>query len=197
MCFGSKDKASKAAQRQEDERKRQVQQATAAIDKAFGGRGAQLEDFVGALREEFRTDAFKQKADADRQLKFSLARGGLTGGSAAADIGTTLGEEFQKGLLGGERRSQSALSDLRSADERSRQQLIALAQGGADVSSSARSAAAAMRTNLAGAQAGGFAQGLGDIFANTRDLFTEQQEAAERRRGLRESNVFADPFSRG
>jgi hypothetical protein len=174
-----------------------VKDATAAIDRAFGGRQGQLDDFVSALREEFKVDAFKQKEVADRQLKFSLARGGLTGGSAASDAGTKLGGEFQKGLLQGERRSQGALSDLRSADERSKQQLIALAQGGAGVSSSAQNAANALRTNLSGAKARGFSDGLGDIFTETRGLFTRQQEAAERRRGLRESDVFADPFSRG
>ncbi len=197
MCGGGSDKAAKRAERAEKERQQQVRDATAAIDRAFSGRQAQLDDFVSALREEFRTDAFKQKDTADRQLKFALARGGLTGGSAAVDAGKTLGEEFQQGLLQGERQSQSALSDLLSADEQSRQQLIALAQGGADVSTSATNAARALQTNLAGAQARGFSQGLGDIFADTTDLFNRQIEAAERRRGLREADIFADPFSRG
>lgn len=197
MCLDGGGDAAGRAEEQERERQRQVQQATAAIDRAFRGRDAQIEDFVAALREEFQTEAFRQKADADRTLKFSLARGGLTGGSAAVDLGKELGRQFQEGLLQADRKAQTGGSDLRSADEATRQQLIALAQGGADVSSSARNAAAALRTNLEGARASGFTQGLGDIFADTRDVFVRQQEAAERRRGLRESNIFADPFSRG
>lgn len=196
MCGGGGD-ASDEARRQEAERKRQVEEATRAIDRAYQGREAQLADFVEALRSEFRTEAEKQKGRADRQLKFSLARGGLTGGSAAADAGTRLGEEFTEGLLQGERQAQDALARLRSADEASRSDLIRLAQGGADVSTAASQAARALQSNLEGARANSLVQGFGDIFSRTRDLYTRQQEAAARRRGLRESELFADPFSRG
>ena len=195
MCGGG-DKAARRAEAAEIERKQQVAAATGAIDRAFAGRGSQLTDFVTALREQFGSEARRQKKDADRNLKFSLARGGLTGGSAAADIGTQLGDEFQRGILKGERLSQSALADLRSADESSRARLVALAQGGASVTSSANRAASALRTNIAGAKSVSGIESLGDIFGDVRGLFVEQQEAAERRRGLRESEVFASPFSR-
>ena len=196
MCGGS-DKASKEARRQEEERKRQVKQSTDAINRAFTGRDTQLEDFVNALRGEFTSEAERQKVDADRNLKFALARGGLTGGSASADAGTRLGEEFTRGILQGERQAQDALARLRSADEASRSDLIRLAQGGADSTTAATQAARALQTNLEGARATNLVQGIGDIFQNTRNLFVQQQEAAERRRGLRESEVFANPFSRG
>lgn len=196
MCGGGGD-ASAEARRQEAERKRQVEQATRAIDRAYQGRDVQLQDFVDALRGEFRAEAEKQKEVADRQLKFSLARGGLTGGSAAADAGTRLGEEFTKGLLQGEREAQDALAQLKAADEASRSDLIRLAQGGADVTTAASQAARALQSNLEGAKASSLVTGVGDIFSRTRDLYTRQQEAAARRRGLRESELFADPFSRG
>lgn len=195
MCGGGGD-ASREARRQEEERQRQIRDATQAIDRAFAGRDAQLSDFVSALRDEFQRDAFEQKDDADRQLKFSLARSGLTGGSAAADAGTQLGEEFTKGLLQGERRAQAGLADLRAADAASRSDLIRLAQGGADVTTAATQAANALRTNLEGARAQGVVQGLGDIFTKTRGLYQRQQEAAERRRGLRDAEIYTDPFSR-
>jgi hypothetical protein len=195
MCGGGGD-ASKAAEQAEFKRRKQVAGATSAIDKAFAGRGGQLDDFVSALREQFGAEAGRQKKDADRNLKFSLARGGLTGGSAAADTGTKLGQEFQEGILKGERLSQSALSDLKSADEASRARLVGLAQGGASISGSAQNAANALRTNIGKAKSAGALDSLGDIFGDTRSLFVEQQEAAERRRGLRESEVFAAPFSR-
>ncbi len=196
MCFGSKDKASSAAQRAEDDRKRQVASATSAIDKAFRGRGGQLDDFVAALREQFGAEAGRQKTIADRDLKFSLARGGLTGGSAAADLGTQLGDEFQRGILKGERLSQSARADLTSADEASRARLTALAQGGASITDSATAASRALQSNIEGAKSSSGIESLGDIFGDVRGLFVQQQEAAERRRGLKESEVFASPFSR-
>lgn len=195
MCGGG-DKAAKQARRAEEERKQQIAQATSAIDRAFSGRDAQLNEFLEAIRGEFRTEAERQKGVADRNLKFSLARGGLTGGSAAADAGTQLGEEFTRGLLAGEQEAQGAAARLRAADEASRTDLIRLAQGGADVSTAAQAAARALQSNLAGAQSQNLVSGLGDIFKNTRDLFVRQQEAAARRQGLRESEVFANPFSR-
>ncbi len=197
MCGGDNNRAAEEAKRAEQARQGQVRFATAAIDKAFDGRSGQLDEFAEALRLNFRTDAEKQKKIADRTLKFNLARGGLTGGSAAADAGTTLGSEFQEGLLKGERLTQGSLAELMSADASSRQQLIALAQGGADVSTGASQAAIAMRSNLASARSSGLATDIGDIFSTTGDLFKTQQEAAARRKGLKESEIFAPPFSRG
>lgn len=197
MCGGGNNRAAEEAKRAEQARQGQVRFATAAIDQAFEGRSGQLDEFAEALRLNFRTDAEKQKKIADRTLKFNLARGGLTGGSAAADAGTTLGSEFQEGLLKGERLTQASLAELMSADAASRQSLIALAQGGADVSTGANQAAIAMRSNLAGARSSGLATDIGDIFSTTGDLFKAQQEAAARRRGLKESEIFAAPFSRG
>jgi len=197
MC-GNSDRAAREAQRAEELRKKQVADSTRAIDRAFGGgRENQLSDFVAALREEFGVEARRQKVISDRDLKFSFARSGLTGGSALADTSGELGQQFQRGLLKGERLSQSALADLRSADESSRLRLITLAQGGAGVTSSATRAADALRTNIESAQATTGVDNLGDIFKDTRGLFVAQQEAAARRRGLKESEVFASPFSRG
>ena len=87
MC-GGRDKATKAATAAETARKKQVADATSAIERAFGGgqRKDQLDAFIKALRGEFTTEAGRQKTIADRRTKFSLARSGLTGGSAAADV---------------------------------------------------------------------------------------------------------------
>ncbi len=196
MCGGGDGGAAGRAEADERKRKRQVASSTSAIDRAFDRRGGQLDDFVAALREQFGAEAGRQKTIADRSLKFSLARGGLTGGSAASDSGTKLGEEFQRGILKGERLSQSALADLTSADESSRARLISLAQGGANATTSQNAATRALSSNISSARTSSGIESLGDIFQDTRGLFVEQQEAAERRRGLKESEVFASPFSR-
>ena len=198
MC-GGRDDATKAAAAAEESRKKQVSEATAAIERAFGGeaRKGQLSDFINALRGEFTTEAGRQKTLADRRAKFGLARSGLTGGSAAADLKVDIGRQFQTGLLESERLSQASLADLRAADQRSKLNLIGLAQGGASVSDAARNAATAIQSNIAGARAGTSVESLGDIFAATSDVSKAAEEAAQRRRGLQESQVFADPFSRG
>lgn len=198
MCGGT-DKATKQAAAAEEERKRQVAQATSAIESAFGSpsRQKQLDEFIQSLRGEFQTEAERLKKDTARRAKFSLARSGLTGGSAAADFGVRLGRDFQGGLLEGERLAQGSLSDLVSADEASKQNLIALAQGGAGVSTAARQAASALQSNLSGARSRSSVASLGDIFSDASSVLTTAEEAAARRRGLKESQVFADPFSRG
>jgi hypothetical protein len=196
MCGGSDD-ATKQAQQAEAERRRETAAATSAIERAFAGRQGQLDDFVAALREQFTGEARKQRDRVARRGKFSLARAGLTGGSAAADFGTRLGDEFQDALLESERQSQLSLSDLLSADEASKSRLLSLAQSGLDVGSAARQAGQALQSNITGAKARSAVSSLGDLFANTRNIFIQQEEAAQRRRGLRESQVFADPFSRG
>ena len=198
MC-GGRDRATTAAQTAEDARKKQVTDATAAIERAFGGapRQRQLDEFISALRGEFTTEAGRQKTLVDRRAKFSLARSGLTGGSAAADVKVDIGRQFQTGLLESERLAQGSLADLIAADQRSKLNLIGLAQGGASVSDAARNAATALQSNIAGARAGTAVTSLGDIFAATSDVSKSAEEAAQRRRGLEESQVFAPPFSRG
>ena len=197
MC-GGRDRATTAAQTAEDARKKQVTDATAAIERAFGGapRQRQLDEFISALRGEFTTEAGRQKTLVDRRAKFSLARSGLTGGSAAADVKVDIGRQFQTGLLESERLAQGSLADLIAADQRSKLNLIGLAQGGASVSDAARNAATALQSNIQGARAGTAVSSLGDIFASTAAVSKSAEEAAQRRRGLEESQVFADPFSR-
>ena len=196
MCGGGNSSASNEAQRREDERQAEIKRATSAIDSAFGGRGAQQQDFVGALRSFLSGDVRKQQKIASRGLKFGLARSGLTGGSAAVDTGRTLGEEFSTGLLKAERGAQAGLSDLKASDEAARLQLLGLAQTGLSSTTAADRAAEAIRSNLAGAKSSFTTSGVADVFGKTSDLFRKQEEAAERRRGLSEAEVFANPFSR-
>ena len=197
MCGGS-DRATRQAQANEERRRREIMQATTAIERAFGSgaRADQLDEFINAWRGQFTTEARKQKEDAARRAKFASARSGLTGGSADADLKVKLGESFQSGLLKGERLSQEALSDLKTADVRSKQDLLALAQSGINVSSASMQAAQALQSNLAGARAKIGAESLGDIFGEIESNLVAAEQAAQRRRGLRESEVFANPFSR-
>jgi hypothetical protein len=196
MCGGGGGGAAEAAETRETERLAEIKRATSAIDAAFGGRGAQQQDFVGALRSFLSGDVRKQQKIASRGLKFGLARSGLTGGSTAVDVGRTLGEEFSTGLLKAERGAQAGLSNLKASDEAARIQLLGLAQSGLSSQTASQRAAEAIRSNLATAKAGVTTSGVADVFGKTSDLFRKQEEAAERRRGLSEAEVFASPFSR-
>lgn len=183
--MGGNNDAQRAAQREEALRQQRVAEATRRIDNAFDSptRQAQYAELLNALRGLYRTDADRQKRTADRNLKFSMARAGLTGGSAAVDARTQLGEEYTRGILESERRAQAGVGDLRSADQAARLNLIQLANAGTDATTAATNAAAAMRANLASSRSTASVEGLGDLFGSTGDLYRRQQLAAANRRG--------------
>lgn len=197
MCVSSSNRATRQAERAEQDRQRQVERGRTAVDQAMTGREAEYGQFVNALREHLLSDLTRQQSQAARQLRFGLARGGLTAGSFAGDAGTNLARESSLGQMGAERRVQGAEADLRGADENTRLNLYQLVQGGADATTAAQRAGAAMRSNLSGAMGANLSEGLGNVFGGTADLYRRQQEAAERRRGLRESQLYASPFTRG
>lgn len=179
--------AEKRATKAEDQRQRQMQRATDRVNAVFDSpdRALQIQDFLDAIRGNFRTEADRQKGIADRKLKFSMARSGLTGGSAAADANTNLGEEYTRGILDAETRAQEAGGRLRSEDEASRLGIISMIRQGLDATTAAQRAGAAMSSNSQIALGEANPKGLGDIFGTTAALYKEQQEAAERRRGER------------
>jgi hypothetical protein len=166
-----------------------IKQGTSRVNSIFDdpARAAQHADFLKAIRDFYTTDANKQKGIADRNLKFSMARSGLTGGSAANDANTTLGEEYQKGLLGAENKAQGAFSDLQQQDEQSRLNLLNMVRSGMDATTASQRAGGIMQANAASAQSNALAGGLGDIFGSTADTYKTQQDAAARRQGVRDA----------
>jgi peptidoglycan hydrolase-like amidase len=178
-------RAEKRATAAETERQSAMADATGRVNAVFDspGREAQQTDFLEALRERYMTDANRQKRVADRNLKFSMARGGLTGGSAAVDANRTLGEEYSEGIVKAESGAQGALGDLKAQDEASRMGILQMIRSGLDATTAASRAGAAMQSNAQVASGRAFGEGLGDMFGNTASLYKTQQEAAERRRG--------------
>lgn len=185
--INKKMSATKRARLDEAERQFKMTEATNRLNAVFDSpqRAAQLADFLAALRELYSNQLNRQKTIADRNLKFSMARSGLTGGSAAVDANRLLGEEYTEGLLNAENRAQSAVGDLRSQDEASRMGIISMIRSGLDSTTAAQRAGSAMQANAQSAQGRAMSEGLGDIFGNTAALYKQQQEAAERRRGER------------
>lgn len=177
--------AQHAAERAEADRQRRIAGTTQQINSAYDspGRQAGYDDFLKAIRQNNMDDATRQKSVADRSLKFSMARGGLIGGSANVDAKRTAGQEFQRGVLQAEDRAQGALGDLKLADEQSRLQLIQMAQSGLDATTAASRSQAAISAGAQSALADSKAKGLGDIFGSTIKTVGAQQEAAAQRRG--------------
>jgi hypothetical protein len=183
--MGQHNSSQNAAERLERERQAKAAATSARINAAYDapGRQSQYDDFLNAVRQNYTEDATRQKAVADRGLKFATARSGLSGGSADVDSRRTAGEEFQRGILQAEDRAQGALGDLKGADEQSRLQLLQMAQSGLDATTAASRANAAISSGAQSALADQKAKGLGDIFGSTIKTVNTQQEAAAQRRG--------------
>lgn len=123
-----------AAQQQEAERQSRINAAVGTINGVFdnAGRDALYADQKKAVYDINALDVNKQYAEAERQNRFGLARNGLAGGSADIDANAELQERTNKGLIQATGLGDTAASDLKLADERSRQSLIGMAQSGID-----------------------------------------------------------------
>src|SRR5690349_1189841 len=181
----ARDIANQQAQA-DQERREDVSRATGQVNAVYDapGRQKQYSDFLNAMRQQYGDQLKRQQQVAQRNLKFSTARSGLSGGSQDVDSKRTLGEEFTKGVLDAENRSQAALGELKAGDEASRLNLIQLAQQGLGATDAASRAGAAISANAASARDNATAKGLGDVFGATADTYKRQQEAAVRRAQL-------------
>jgi hypothetical protein len=191
------DTSAQDAAAQEAARQKRISQNVTDINKAYAGRESQYGAFTAALRKQYGTDLGRQQTAASRNLKFNLARGGLTGGSVAVDTGRNLAREGAQATLTAESRAKAAEADLRSRDEQSRLSMISLAQSGNDIGNAAMQTGNALRANIQNAQATGQTQGLGELFGGTAATYKAMQEAAAMRKGLKYSEIYANPFSRG
>ncbi len=200
MGMGSSNRAQREAQRAEDQRRAAITGTTAEVNRIFDApaRQTQYADYAGAVRKRYTDDANRQKGIADRQLKFSLARSGLAGGSADVDARRTLGEEYSRGILSAEDKAQSAVADLKSRDEQQRLNLIQLVQSGLDATTAAQRANAQVAQTSEAARGTAGLTGLGDIFGATAAQYKAQQEAAARRQGLLTpvGGLYSNPYRR-
>lgn len=194
---GGNDRAQKEAQRAEEQRQAAIRQTSAGVEAAFSSpqRQQQYQDFYSATRDLGMTDLNQQKTIADRSAKFALARGGLTGGSRARDVGTALGKDYVEGLLNVDRRAQGAMADLMSADQTSKNNLLSLAQSGLDLTTATQNAASALRANLQSGEATRLAGGLGDLFGTAAELKRASEDARIRRQAeIQYGNTVYQPW---
>ncbi len=179
---GSSNSATRQAEQAEQQRRAQVAATQRQIEGIYStpAREAQVQDLIGATRTFLQGDLDKQNAEANRQLKFALARSGQSGGSTAIDQGKNVGDAYLRGILEAERRAQAAGSSLRSADQAAKQNLFSMAQSGLDMTTAARPAGESLRVDPGNARAGATQQGIGDVFASFGDIYKRSRENAGR-----------------
>jgi len=180
MCFGGSDKAVKAATAEEEKRKAEIAAAQQRIESIFGSpkRESDITDLENATRSFLNEDLGRQKGDADRQLKFALARSGLSKGSADVDQNLRLGDDFLRGVQEVERRSKTAGTNLRSQDQETKNSLFSQILGGLDTTTAAQQAAHSMQQNIALSKSSAQQQGLNDVFGDFSDIFKSSKTAA-------------------
>lgn len=182
MSGGGSNKAANQANKLERDRQAAIARTQGAVNRIFDDprRQGEIADFVAATRQLQTQDLDRQKGKADRELRFALARGGLTGGSTQVDQARRLGDDYARGVLQIDRNAGSAGAGLESADQDARARLIQLATSGLDATTAATQAAAAMRTNLEAGR--GAANALGDAFTSVQPFVKSARDEAARRR---------------
>ena len=172
-------RATREAQEAEDERRRQIEASQKRIESIFASpqREGQIQDFVGSTRDFLQGDLDRQKGINDRELKFALARGGLSGGSTDIDQNQLLSEAFLRASVDADRRALGAGDRLRDADQQSKISLFNQALGGLDATTAAQNASQAMRTNIGLARTEGSEGNFDNFFSKFSRLFEDSRKA--------------------
>jgi hypothetical protein len=198
MCGGSRNRAQREAQRAEDARMAAIRNTQASVNRAYDNpqRQADISDYVNSVRQMGTEDLNRQKGDTDRELKFALARNGLTGGSTQIDQQQRVAENYSRGLLEIDRKSRGAGAELQSQDQDNRARLIQLATSGLDATTGAQQAAAGMRSTLEAGRSTALAGSMGNAFADMQTFFDRTREAAGRRRANKETGFspYQNPY---
>lgn len=182
--MGTGNKAAEAAQAADTERQGQIQQSIAQINKAYTSpqRTAQYDKYGENLNSYYTGQVNEQQGVNARNLKFALARSGLTGGSAAVDANTQLSKDYTKGLVAASQQAQSGKATLEQSDTNAKNQLVSLAQQGNFVGAIPQQVTQAQNASLDASKGYAKANGLGDLFSGTAQIYTNNQTAAANRR---------------
>lgn len=133
-----------------------------------------------AVTDLNRRDVDRQFLDAERQNRFGLARAGLSGGSADIDSNADLTRRTNEGLMKAAGVGDQAAADLQTSDERSRQNMISMAQSGIDTGQAAQMALSQLDANSANAQSARSGATVGNLFGDLAQayLYGQQQQGA-------------------
>ena len=131
-----------------------------------------------------RMDVDRQAAEAERANRFGLARAGLLGGSANVDSIGDLDRRTNEGLMRAGGIADQASADLFSADERTRANLISLAQSGIDTGTAAQQALKGLEVNAANAAGARAGATVGDLFGSMSQAYLMNQMRQGQQAGM-------------
>jgi hypothetical protein len=182
--MGTNNSAANAANAADAARQAQIQQSINSINTAYNTpqRQAQYQQYGQNLNNFYTNQVNEQETTNARNLKFALARSGLTGGSSAVDANTQLNKDYTQGLLQASRQAQAGQAGLQQSDINAKNQLISLAQAGGNIGTIPSQVSQAQSAALGTAQNYGNANSLGNLFAGTAQIYQNEQTAAANRK---------------
>lgn len=179
MGGSSSNDATNEAIAAENRKQAEINASVGQIDQIFADptRQAQYADFLAATRKLYGDELLKQQKENSRNLKFSLARSGNTGGSTAVDQGAQLGRDYNRGVVEADRMAQSDTANLKGLDQDARLRLIGMAQSGLDATTGIQNAQSALQSNLQSGQSTRNVKAVGDVFSNYTDIYKKSLES--------------------
>lgn len=139
------------------------------------------------------TDLNKERGITERELKFQLARNGLSGGSRDIDANRDVLDNYQQGVLKASNIGTQTANEARSSDEKTRVNLINSIQAGLTAGDAVQQAYAGMSNNAAAAQDAANAASLTGFF----DVLRQQQEKNQYQAGVNSTvpqNTVTSPY---
>ncbi len=193
--FGNPNAAANAANAYNQQQQQQIQNAVNQINAAYSNpnRTNQYQQYDTNLSNYYTGQVNNQEAINARNLKFAMARSGLTGGSAAVDSNAQLQKDYTQGLLQASQAATAGTSALKQADINAKNQMISMAQAGGSIGQIPGQVASQMSANLGAAQNYGNANAINNLFAGTQGIYQNEQTAAANR--LAQQNPFGSNYS--
>jgi hypothetical protein len=178
MFKGGAKKAAAQQQAEENARQAKIQAATDTINAKFNDplRQQTYQEVGNAARDLNLRELQKVFSQYNKQNIFGLARSGLLGGSVDAESGADLQQRFGEGKIKAEKAGLDAQAQLRTQDEKSRQNLISLAQSGIDTGTASTMAANQLSSAADVARAGANTNTLAGLFDGLTQAYLARQQ---------------------
>lgn len=140
-------------------------------------------DQKNAVYDLNKREVDRQSTEAERLNRFGLARAGLMGGSVNVDSVSDLDRRTNEGLMRAGGIADQASADLKTADERTRSNLISLAQSGIDTGTAAQQALKGLEVNAANASGARAGSTVGSLFNDMSQAYLMNQQNQGRQAG--------------
>lgn len=141
-------------------------------------REKQYQDYMAGLRGLYTDQVNQQQQQAARNLKFSDARTGHTGGSAAADAGNLLQRDYQGGLLTAADTARTGTDALVAGDKAAENQAINMSNYGSNVGQNEVAGLGSTTNTINANMKNTTAGSLGDMFSNLGNIYQQRKATA-------------------